>query len=148
MWNLLVRLTHRVGRRGGVLLFLGFLDAVYGLSLARPPRELSTTSLYVYVGHVAPLWAWALAWVGVGLICLVTAFLQRDSVAFSSAIALVSVWGIVNLFAWFAHVERAYAGAAVWLAFAGFILILAGWPEPEPYKRLAETERLNRLEGG
>lgn len=120
-----------VGRRGRVLLFFGSLDLVYAVSLALPDHEVRAGSFFVWLASIAPLWAWAAAWAGVGVVCLVDAFRHVDRAGYTAAICLKAFWGLVSLGGWlFGGVERGYVSAAIWLGVALLLATIAGWPEP------------------
>jgi hypothetical protein len=131
---------HRLGRRGGALLFFAMLDLFYFFNLMFPSKLARSSGTFVFLATVVPLWTWALLWGVVGVVCLVCAFRRRDQVGFSAAIGLKVLWGLVCMGAWWwGGVERAYVTAVVWLAFAGLVGILAGWPEPNGGKGPAWT---------
>jgi hypothetical protein len=124
-------LARRVGRRGAALLFFGLLDLVYAYSLAFPTQEARHTATLAYIAYVAPLWAWALLWGAVGVICFVGALRRRDRVAFAAAMGLKVLFGVTMLSGWLvAGLDRAYVGAVLWLVLAGWVYILSTWPEP------------------
>lgn len=119
------RLRNRIGRRGAALLFFALLDLVYCYSLLYPPHPLPES--YRWPATVMPLPVWALIWALVGLVCLVCAFVDRDSVAFTAAIAIKVGWGGVALFGWiYGPVERGYVSAMIWFAFGAFVYLIAG----------------------
>jgi hypothetical protein len=122
-------LIRKVGRRGATLLFLGSLDGIYSFSLLNPPHDPTANPTLAFLATIAPLWAWAILWGAVGLICLIGAFSTRDRFAFAAAIGIKVLFGLTFALAAFAGLERAYVSAAVWLAFAAFIAVIAGWPE-------------------
>ncbi|GAA0969685.1 hypothetical protein GCM10009555_017260 [Acrocarpospora macrocephala] len=127
---MLRRLLHRVGRRGASLLFLALLDLVYAVGLLTAPPETRESDSFVFLTGIMPLEVWAGAWALVGCLCLVYAFSLRDRVAFIAASLLKAVWANVYLVGWTAEeIPRGYVSAAVWLAFAGFIQVIAGWRE-------------------
>ncbi|MFG3702373.1 hypothetical protein ACLMMQ_29985 [Bacillus mobilis] len=124
-------LRRRVGHRGSALLFFAVLDLVYCSSLLFPSPQARRGVSLMFLSGLMPLWAWAAAWGGVGLLCLVQAFRPSDQAAFAAAIGLKVMWGGVTLGGWLVGgVDRGYVQAAVWLAFAGFVGIIASWPEP------------------
>lgn len=124
------RLVHRVGRRGASLLFLALLDLVYALSLLAVPPETRATAGFVFLVSVLPIQAWTAAWATVGLICAMQAFAWHDRVAFAAASSLKVVWGMVYLLGWaLGDIPRGYVSAVIWLAFAGFVQVIAGWRE-------------------
>lgn len=121
----------RVGRRGRVLLFFGCLDLIYALSLAAPNAETRAASMFVWLVDIAPLWVWAGAWGGVGVVCLWQAFCRRDRIGYTAAIALKVCWGLVCAGGWLlGGVDRGYVSAAIWLGLAWLVGNLAGWAEP------------------
>jgi hypothetical protein len=126
-------LRQRVGHRGSALLFFALLDIVIGLSLLAPSRQARHTDSLVYLASILPLWVWSIAWGAVGVTCLVYAGRRRDQVAFSAAIGIKVLWGLVSLGGWLlGEVDRGYVSAAVWLAMAAFVAIIGAWPEPPP----------------
>jgi hypothetical protein len=118
-------LGQRIGRRGAALLFFALLDAVYCYGLIAAPRPLAP--FYVWMDHLMPLAAWAVCWGIVGVICLGYAFRLHDSLGFMFAVALKVGWGLMALLGWFAGaIDRGYVSAVIWLAFAGFVYLIAG----------------------
>jgi hypothetical protein len=123
------RLQARVGRRGVALLFFALLDVVFAVSLAATPP--STSGGYEFLSTILPLWVWAIPWGVVGCMCLVQAFAVQDRVAFVAASALKAGWGVLYLAGFLAgEIPRGYVAAVIWLAFAGFVAVISGWPEP------------------
>ncbi|MEV6633868.1 hypothetical protein AB0M54_24265 [Actinoplanes sp. NPDC051470] len=128
------RLRQRVGRRGAALLFFALLDLVYCFALLNPPQPLTAT--YVWMTTLTPLWVCALCWGAVGMLCLVSAFLEQDTPAFVGAVALKIGWGLFTLFGWMADaVDRGYVSAVIWLAFAAFVYLIAGGIPAAPPRR-------------
>lgn len=125
------RFWRRLGFRGSALLFFFVLDEVFAFSYFKPPPEVRLSAGLKFVDSVAPLWFWGALWAAVGLVCLLFAFRTRDKVAFAAAIGIKILWGglyIVGAFT--ANLERAYVSAGLWLCIAGFVGIIAAWPEP------------------
>lgn len=130
--QVLHRLWTRIGFRGSALLFFAVLDLVYAFSLFFPPPGPQQTASMRWVADVAPLPVWAALWGVVGVICLAFAVRHYDKVAFSAAIAIKILWGVMHLLAWLlGDVQRAYVSATIWLCVAGFVAIISAWPEPE-----------------
>lgn len=132
-------LIHRIGRRGGSLLFLALVDLVYGASLLIPDAPTAKNPLYIYLTRLAPLGVWGLAWAAVGTVMVIQAFAVDDRFAFGVGAFWKLLWGVLSLGAWGDGVPRAYVGAVIWIAFAGFVVLLSGWPEapiprPDPSK--------------
>lgn len=120
----LTRLIDRVGHRGAFLLFLAVLDIAYGYSLwftAAPQRLWDL---------VLPWEWWAAAWIAVGIICAVNAFLAFDRIAFTAASALFTAWSAIMVYVWeFQDIPRGWVSAVVFGCFAITILIVSSWQE-------------------
>lgn len=127
------RVWHRLGRRGCFLLFLALLDLIYAYSLLVPPTRGQQSASLQLVASIAPLWLWALAWAIPGVLCLVQAWQHDDRAAYAAAMAIKVLWGMVYVIAGVVGaLERAYVGAAVWLAFALVVGLISTWPEATP----------------
>lgn len=119
-----------LGRRGISLLFFGLLDIVYCISLLNPDRVSRQSPFLASITHLAPLPAWAALWGITGILCLIFASRWNDRIGFAAAIFLKITWATACVFAWLnGGAERGYVSAAIWLALAGFVWVLAGWPE-------------------
>ncbi|WP_431897939.1 hypothetical protein [Nonomuraea sp. bgisy101] len=124
-------LRARIGHRGSALLFFGLLDLVFAGSLIAPPLETRSSASYAFLATILPLPVWAVAWGSVGLLCAVQAFMVADRAAFVAASWLKVGWGGIYLAGWLlGEIPRGYVAAAIWLAFAGFVAVIASWPEP------------------
>lgn len=125
-----------VGRRGRALLFFGTLDVIVAVSLIAPDAETRRIALYVWLAEIAPLWVYAIAWGGVGVVCLWQAFCRRDQVGFTAAASLKVFWGLACLGGWlFGGVERGYVSATIYLGLAYLVArVLAPWDEPGDQK--------------
>lgn len=128
VWN---RLIHTVGRRGAFLLFLTLLDLIYGQALLFPTHDATAAPTYKFLAQVAPLWAWGLLWITVGMACFVYAFRRYDAPAYALAMFLKVLWALTFLLGWiFAGVDRGYLATVIWGAFAAILVLISGWPEP------------------
>lgn len=124
-------LRHRVGRRGSGLLFFAVLDLIFAYSLLYPDKVTRHGPSFVFYRSLAPMWVWAAVWAAVGLVCLWYAFTRCDQLGFTAAISLKVGWGLLHLGGWLiGDLERGYVAAAIWLAFAAWVWIVAGWAEP------------------
>lgn len=125
----------RLGRRGLSLVFFGVLDLIYAYSLIAPDSTTRAGKFFTWVALVAPLWAWAGLWGGVGLVCLAYSIRRRDRLGFAAAIFLKIMWAAVCVGAWLiGGADRGYVSAAIWLAAAGFVWVISGWPEHGAWK--------------
>lgn len=124
-------MKQRIGRRGTTLLFLTILDLVFAASLANPLPGTLRSPATRFIADIAPLWMWAGLWFAVGVLCLIGAFQRNDRWAFVAACALKILWGGIYVIGWaLAGLDRGWLGGVVWLAFAGFVYMIAGWSEP------------------
>ncbi len=125
------RLGVRVGRRGAALMFFALADLVFAYAMiALTPRELAASPVYRFASTLMPLGVWSSAWALVGVVCVIQAFQRTDRIAFGLASLIKVAWGAVQLAGWvIGDVPRGYVGATVWLAFAGFVQVIAGWRE-------------------
>lgn len=123
--------TARLGRRGGVLLALAFVDLVYGYALVNPADEQARSSAYLWRDHIMPTEAWGVIWIVVGVTLALNAFLRRDRVGYALAVALKMGWAAICLASFVVgHVPQGYLAAAYWLAMAVIAMIVAGLAEP------------------
>jgi hypothetical protein len=115
----------RVGRRGSFLIFLALLDLLFGYSLLTPAGPQGEVDLYL------PEDAWAWIWIGVGVVCLFSAFVKSDRIAFTLAATLLIMWSGLMAIIW--HVDRiprGWVSAVIFFAFGIVCLIVSSWPEP------------------
>ena len=119
------RLWRRIGRRGTTLLFLALVALLYPIGLAgQPPAARQGYEL------IAPWQVWAGAWAVTGGLCLAQAFMRRDRVAFTAAVAILLAWGSTALAAWLMGINpRGWLSALVWLALGGLIAVISTWTE-------------------
>lgn len=133
LWSL----WHRVGRRGGVLFFIGVLDAIFSLSLwliTNPNNE----RLY---GSYIPLNVWAVVWAVAGLVAWTSMFAKVDRLGFALSAAILTVWGILAALAWLqGDAPNGWLSATFFLVLDGLILVPASWPEPRRLMPVAVDE--------
>jgi hypothetical protein len=124
------RLLRRVGRRGACLLFLALVDVVYAISLYDASPETRASSGFAFMSTLLPLSAWAAVWLAVGALCVGFAFARADRLAFAAASLLKVLWGTLYLLGWaLGVIPRGYVAAVLFLGFAGFVQVIAGWKE-------------------
>ena len=124
MGGKLRRLRARIGRRGAFLGFLAMLDVVIGWFLLYPPAG-SPPQPY----PLLPAQAWAAWWLATAAACTAGMFLRTDRVAYAAAALLKTGWALRYAYLWYTGVPQSWVAMAIWLAFAGAVLIIAGWPE-------------------
>jgi len=129
------QLQRHVGLRRAALLFFALLDLVFAHSLAWAPPETLATSTYTFLATILPLWAWAIPWAVVGLICLAAAFMREDRAAFITASGLKVGWAALHLAGWLVgEIPRGHLVAAIWLGLAGLVQVIARSDKP-PWRR-------------
>lgn len=133
--------AHRIGRRGCSLAFLALLDVLFAQALWTQPPEIRAAPANQFLGSLLPLQWWGGVWLAVGAVCLVQAFMRVDRVAFAASTALKLTWGSLNLAGWMVgEIPRGWVSATFWLAFGGFVTIIATWPEiSEMIRRTGES---------
>ena len=136
---LTTRVWHMIGRRGAFLAFLTVLDVCYGVALlttqVRALRYVNPKPDFFL-----PLDFWGWIWIGIGIFVLTGALAKRDIIQFTAAALLKGVWAVLYADLWIIqHQNGAWISAVVWLAFSMTVLIIAGWPEPEPARKFLEV---------
>ena len=116
-----------VGRRGLALLILAAADFGYGTSLLaghKPAPTLATD--WASPGTLGTVW------IITGIICLAGAFTPADAPAFAAAALLKFTWAAAIIADAAEHGTRGGWGTSfTWLALAGLVLLIAGWPEAQ-----------------
>ena len=131
MWRAAAGLRRRVGHRGSTLLFLALVDLVYCYRLLNPSQRDRNGPWLRFLASFLPLWAWAILWAFVGLLCLSRSWRHRDSGAFACAIAIKVLWTVLAVASGIVGgVGQWYLNAVIFAGFAGFVAITASWPEP------------------
>jgi hypothetical protein len=133
----LCRIWHMIGRRGAFLAFLTVLDVCYGVALL---TTMVRALKYVHPDLFLPLSAWGWIWIGVGCFVFTGLLADRDIIQFTAAALLKGVWAVLYADLWLVqHQDSAWISAVVWLSFSLTVLVIAGWPEPEPARKLLEA---------
>ncbi|MFC4146623.1 hypothetical protein ACFO0M_10180 [Micromonospora mangrovi] len=124
-------LRRRVGHRGSTLLFLALVDLVYCYRLLFPSERDRSAPWLTFLTSFLPLPVWAVLWGGVGLLCLSRSWRRKDSGAFACAIAIKVLWTLLAVASGvIGGVDQWYLNAVIFGGFAGFVAIIASWPEP------------------
>lgn len=126
----------KLGRRGSVLLVLGLFDVTNGWALLTLPPYLQQGAAAEWREHYAPSWLWGSLWLVVGVVLLVQMFQRRDMVAYSAAIGIKVLYALNAIASWaFGGVLRGWLSGLIWLAFAGMVYVISGWPEETDWNR-------------
>lgn len=115
---------HKIGYRGAFLLFLVFLDLLYGWAMV--DNQLSDHPITVLTWH-----EWGIAWIAVGLFLLTGVFSKVDRAQYTAAIAFKAFWvaaliqdEMIN------HVKGGGIDAIIWAGVVAVIFLISSWPEP------------------
>lgn len=89
----LVRMRHRLGRRGAFLLILGIGKTCWGAGMIVEPPSTEGLALLT---RYAPLHAWAWVWITAGVVTTISAFLRvgRDRWGFWTALVPPLLWAV------------------------------------------------------
>lgn len=117
--------ARRVGRRGASLAFFALLHIAIAISLQQVPD--AAARLYVISPDI-----WSTCWAVTAGICLAGIVLTRfDAVAFAASMSMMVAWSVLSFHVYWVHpTATGWLGPIVWFAFAGFIWVISGWPEP------------------
>lgn len=140
LWYAVTRLRYRIGRRGACLLSLAFIDAVIGASLLGPQARAQARLIPAYrvLFSSLPVSVWAVAWIAVGALCAVQAFVKHDQWAYAAAVGIKVTWAAGTFASWLLyHAPRAWLAGLTWAVIAGLVGVINGWPEvPQPLRDL------------
>lgn len=127
VWIWLRSVNRRLGRRGRSLLFVSYLSLAFMALLAAP-----SAGTVAALGALFPLPVWAVLWAATGIVCAVGAFAIRDRWAYTTAIAMVTLWALLYLVSWWpaGTNPRGWIAAAIYAPFSLFLVNIAGWAEP------------------
>jgi hypothetical protein len=131
-----VKVAASVGRRGTVLLALGAIFVLYGVSVLTAPT--SPFGGFAPFGLAVSPWGWL--WIGCGALAL-TAAPRRghprwEAAGYNGLLLPPALWSLLHLGSWLAHLAgdpgnpRGWVAATVWGALIVIVLVVAGWPEP------------------
>jgi PAS domain S-box-containing protein len=113
------------------------LSLAIAASLAFAPADARATPAYSVLASVVPLAVWAVVWCVTGVLCLVQVFMRSDRIAFAAATALLLLYGLIYLVSTVTGDNpRGWVQGSVWLAFGGWIALIATWPEAVGVTRL------------
>lgn len=93
------RLTRALGFRGAFLGAISLFDLLWASTLFNPTtaRSLKVAPTYHVLVRVAPLLAWAILMVGVGILTGVQAWMYDDKWAWGAAIGIKLMWAAATV---------------------------------------------------
>jgi hypothetical protein len=127
------RAATRVGHRGALLILLGGIALLYGLSLITTPPPPHPPGLRLLLG-LMDLHKWGATLAIAGTLAMVCSPLRqgRDWPGFAALVLVWLPWSLSYLVSWWPQGEnhRGWVSALVFLALAGVPAVGAGWEEP------------------
>jgi hypothetical protein len=127
------RIMFRVGHRGALLILLGGIALLYGVSLITTPPPPHPPGLRLLLG-LMDLHKWGATLTAAGGIAVVCAPLRqsRDWPGFAALTLVWLPWSLSFFVSWWPQGEnpRGWVSALVFLALAGVPAVGAGWDEP------------------
>jgi hypothetical protein len=141
------RVACRVGHRGALLILLGGIALLYGISLITTPPLPHPLGLHLLLG-VMGLHGWGGTLAAAGVVAILCSPLKqgRDWPGFAVLVLVWLPWSLSFLVSWWpAHENpRGWVSALVFAALAGVPAVGAGWEEPEPRARATDQLRSTR----
>lgn len=139
--------ARRVGHRGALLLLLGVIALLYGVSLITQPPIPNPPGLHLLLG-LMPLHAWGVTLAVAGVVAILCVPLKqgRDWPGFAALVLVWLPWSLSFLVSWWPDGSnpRGWVSGLVFLAFAGVPAVGATWEEPAPSAQHVERARSTR----
>lgn len=122
----------RIGRRGALLLTLGFIYLILGFSMVTVPAwDRATRDTYAFPIELAngSLAFWGGMWITVGTLAAISAFWRvgRDAWGFGVMASFTILWSAFGyLSTLLLGSDRGWVVGVIWTAFSAVILICSG----------------------
>lgn len=130
--------ARRVGHRGAVLILLGCIALLYGISLITTPPLPNPPGLRLLLG-VMGLHGWGVTLAAAGAIAILSSPLKqgRDWPGFAALVLVWLPWSLSFLVSWWPDGSnpRGWVSALVFAALAGVPAVCATWEEQGPSAR-------------
>ena len=122
----------KIGRRGIVYGFYGFIALFLGLgSIGNPPSSQAVNNIEMLL-EIAPIQFWYVLWTLTGLVCTTSAIAKRlrwlSSALFTFLCFCFSL-GYLSSEIFGEHANRAWVGTILYGGFGLTMLTISGWPE-------------------
>ncbi|AWY07514.1 hypothetical protein SEA_LAZERLEMON_31 [Streptomyces phage LazerLemon] len=122
-----------IGRRGACLLIFGFIPFCIGGALfAQPTDPTGRPRTIPVLEKMAPAEFWGVAWMVLGLVAMVCAFLGWRAMrrGYMIAYSLPLFWGAGYLASWtLGLLVTGWIAAIVYLGYSLLVIVIAGWEE-------------------
>lgn len=135
--------TTRLGRRTLILLHCGTVWLITGWAIQAVPVERFSQPGPDDALQILDSPAWSLMWIVGGTLAILNALLRkpwngRDVLGFLGLTTPPFVWLLAYLWSAIVYVTtgtdgnpRAWLGVLTWYLVSAFVLIVAGWPDPD-----------------
>lgn len=137
-----LRAARCLGHRGALLILLGGIALLYGVSLITTPPVPNPPGLRLLLG-LMDLKSWGATLAAAGAVAVLCAPLKqgRDWPGFAALVLVWLPWSLSFFASWWPQGEnpRGWVSALVFVAFAAIPAVGAGWEEPESSRRVRRT---------
>lgn len=134
MRAVVLRAARRLGHRGALLILLGTIALLYGVSLITTPPLPNPPGLRLLLG-VMGLHGWGATLAAAGAVAILCSPLPhgRDWPGFAVLVLVWLPWSASFFVSWWPDGSnaRGWVSAIVFVAFAGIPAVCATWPEPQ-----------------
>jgi uncharacterized membrane protein len=124
------------GKRGEVLVLLGFIFILTGFGFVKHPELNPAAKAQLHTAlQIAPIQFWGVMFIISGLVAMISSrWPPGQSVWGYGTLAIVSIWWTsMYVTGWlYLGVTGAYRGALSWATTSLIILIISGWEEYKP----------------
>lgn len=129
------RIARRVGHRGALLILLGMIAMLYGVSLITTPPVPNPPGLRLLLGLMG-LHGWGVTLAAAGVIAIACSPLKqpRDWPGFTALVFVWLPWSLSFFVSWWPQGDnpRGWVSCLVFAAFAAVPAVGANWDEPPP----------------
>lgn len=132
------RVARLVGHRGALLVLLGGIAVLYGVSLLTAPPTPQPMGLRFLLG-LMDLDCWGVTLIAAGAVAVACAPLRqgRDWPGFTALVLVWAPWSLSYFVSWWPQGDnsRGWVTGAIFAIFAAVPAACAGWDEPAPMVR-------------
>lgn len=137
------RACRQVGHRGALLILLGGICLLYGISLITTPPPPNPPGLRLLLKFMG-LHPWGVTLAVAGVVAVLCSPLRqgRDWPGFAVLVLVWLPWSLSYLVSWWPEGSnpRGWVSALLFIAFAAIPAVGAGWEEPAPPAQTRSTQ--------
>lgn len=138
MQAVVLRAARRLGHRGALLILLGGIALLYGVSLLTVPPSPHPVGLRLLLSRM-DLHGWGITLIVAGAVAVLYAPARqgRDWPGFTALVLVWLPWSLSYVVSWWPGGEnpRGWVTGAIFAIFAAVPAVGATWDEPEPVPR-------------